>query len=996
MFLFLAVPSWSQTTVNGRVETGLNTTKPAACASGDQWNSIDSFAIYLCGPPNTWSIQAGTGASLNGLNTWIQSQIFRGPSPWVDITAYNVRAIDTSQSYSTIGTMVSGQNILTIAGQPVSGLNNLDGITIFGAGTTNAMSTPSAPTVTPSVAAFNTGSGITVAAPAGGNSFAYEIIAMKSDGAYTAASALGSTAIGGTLGPANVAITSLSRSGITVTVVTAAPHTMSIGTMVHISRTSDPTFVGWFRVSGTADNTHFTFTSGLSTNGDNAPASATGGTAAWFNCNHLTWSSVAGAWIYGIFGRTGGVFNLIGWSRPVGTTVSELYWDDFGSPMMDSPWSPAWVPTVAPSIATNGALTTTIVSGGGTTTLTLAAAAANSVTGEYTVFDDWPNILTAMTAANSAGVQTYFPPSGSLSFVISSFASIPATTTIRQAGKLLILDTVQVASHSVRWLGFLDSAGVNHQSGSAALGASISFSALPAIYMNSGGNIIQGLQLAYTGTNNALGMLIDGNSNNSYRDLAIATGGTNTDLMGMSVAFRSNGLDTKFKNLNMVGGPDNNTFDSTTTPQFLAVAPTGADGAGNFEVQDGSVYVRGFAWAQTGVATAVNLKTIHAQGVIMPFFTTTSTFGASYFERITIDSTPEPVFASFGNATSYVGTIIINNSYTGGTDAGSIKFPSTVSGIAISNLQVYSIPFVTPIGQNFNEYDCGAQNADIPIYGSPFAGSACEFRVPVHFPSQHTIYWDLGAPTGTGTVISAGGAVPIGTHQYQVMAQGPDGGYSPLSILTPAVVTGGNQTVTFSWAAKQGGTCYDVLRDGALANSAHCLTTLNYVDTFSFTTGGVVAPTIAGTGLTGCGPTGCYGPEFDLVGLLSGNISFKGRFTQPALTANRNWAQPDATGTLSLATIEDCGATTGATQACAKTVKLNPIAIFGDVTLNTATTQSITTLPFTSAASYSCTGSDLTTATGIVSFNTYAAASVTIQESGGINTDHLRWMCIGF
>ncbi len=99
---------------------------------------------------------------------------------------------------------------------------------------------------------------------------------------------------------------------------------------------------------------------------------------------------------------------------------------------------------------------------------------------------------------------------------------------------------------------------------------------------------------------------------------------------------------------------------------------------------------------------------------------------------------------------------------------------------------------------------------------------------------------------------------------------------------------------------------------------------------------------------------------------------------------------------MSLDVVEDCGATTGATQACAKTVKLNPIAIFGDVTLNTAATQSITTLPFTSAASYSCTGSDLTTATGIVSFNTYAAASVTIQESGGVNTDHLRYVCIGF
>jgi hypothetical protein len=114
-----------------------------------------------------------------------------------------------------------------------------------------------------------------------------------------------------------------------------------------------------------------------------------------------------------------------------------------------------------------------------------------------------------------------------------------------------------------------------------------------------------------------------------------------------------------------------------------------------------------------------------------------------------------------------------------------------------------------------------------------------------------------------------------------------------------------------------------------------------------------------------------------------------------SISANRTYTIPDASGTLSLGTVEYCGATSGGTQACAKTVETLPFIIYGDVTLNTATSQSITTLPFT-AATYSCTGSDLTTAAGIVSFNTYANASVTIQESGGVNTDHLRYMCVGF
>jgi hypothetical protein len=112
-------------------------------------------------------------------------------------------------------------------------------------------------------------------------------------------------------------------------------------------------------------------------------------------------------------------------------------------------------------------------------------------------------------------------------------------------------------------------------------------------------------------------------------------------------------------------------------------------------------------------------------------------------------------------------------------------------------------------------------------------------------------------------------------------------------------------------------------------------------------------------------------------------------------TVARGVAIPDATGTVSLVVVEYCGATSGAGQPCAKTVQTLPIIIWGDVLLNGAVSQSITTLPFTDAL-YSCTGSDLTTpTTGIVSFTTYASASVTILETSGTNADHLRYVCVG-
>ena len=96
----------------------------------------------------------------------------------------------------------------------------------------------------------------------------------------------------------------------------------------------------------------------------------------------------------------------------------------------------------------------------------------------------------------------------------------------------------------------------------------------------------------------------------------------------------------------------------------------------------------------------------------------------------------------------------------------------------------------------------------------------------------------------------------------------------------------------------------------------------------------------------------------------------------------------------SLSTVEYCGATAGGTQACARTLQPFPTIVWGEVLLNSATSQSITALPFTDAL-YSCTGSDLTTVAGIVSFTAYLPTSVTIQESGGDNTDHLRYICVG-
>lgn len=91
--------------------------------------------------------------------------------------------------------------------------------------------------------------------------------------------------------------------------------------------------------------------------------------------------------------------------------------------------------------------------------------------------------------------------------------------------------------------------------------------------------------------------------------------------------------------------------------------------------------------------------------------------------------------------------------------------------------------------------------------------------------------------------------------------------------------------------------------------------------------------------------------------------------------------------------VEDCGTTT----VCAKTVKPVPFVIFGDVTFPGATTVSLSSLPFTSSSSYSCSASDLTTAAGVINFTTYTSGSAaTLTETGGTNTDHAKYVCAGF
>src|SRR5579864_8148500 len=92
------------------------------------------------------------------------------------------------------------------------------------------MTTPGTPTVTPSLSLAGTGTLINTPGPTGATTYNYKVIARDRNGGTTAASATGSTTTGAAaLGAITVNITSMSRSGQTVTATTATAHGFLVG-----------------------------------------------------------------------------------------------------------------------------------------------------------------------------------------------------------------------------------------------------------------------------------------------------------------------------------------------------------------------------------------------------------------------------------------------------------------------------------------------------------------------------------------------------------------------------------------------------------------------------------------------------------------------------------------------------------------------------------------------------------------------------------------------
>ena len=863
------------------------------------------------------------------------------------------------------------------------------------------------------------------------------MVARTKAGGLTAASLATTITTGqAALGLTAATITTEALSSDTITFNTAAPTLIVAGSLIHISGASNPNFDGWFLVATMPTSQQGTLTKtsidsrGIGWQfGDSA--SSSGGTIGYYLSNHLTWTAVTNAWEYYIYMQFGGAgsYSLIGQTKPSANTWIDAEFDDYGATFMANQTFPAYVPSTAPSSATNDPLTTTIVSGAGTTSIVVANAASQTISGQTAYFDDGPAILAAATASASSAGTVYIPPgpAGSLYYPVYSFTQLPAAINIKQSGVLALYETLAL-SNVTNWLGDWSNPSAPQFSFAGTAQVYVQ-TANPGIYAYLSNIVTSYVSFLSSGTNGGvLWLSEDAISGEFEYDNFVANQNNVSDYLSTPVIFRSTstgGNNFHFRKTLFSAGPSQ-VLDKSWTP--LVYFPPNQNGSGgllnnqNYFVRCMECFVnrRGFEEEMAaGIAGRFEFDGGYRQGGITPFL-------------------------SIGNSSGTVnGSLMFHNLIQDSEAAGTLALWGGFSGLAVdatfvanSSVDTNGVPppFIgvrPPIA-----HELGSTTGTVPNRGNELTFSTnCAVAYPyeitgtnicaaetfkkymeaVDFPSGNSLFWDLGTPTSvTVGAATNGGSLTAGTYYYTVSATGPDGGETvPSTVAASGTTATTNLTLPVSWTGIAGAVNYNVYRctapaancvysDGRIANLGNWKQIARQTAAASLSDTGLTGtqqapPAMTGTGAIGINPTQIYAPEFDLMSALAAGISYKGRFIQPTLTANRSYTAPDATGTLSLGIVEFCGATSGGTQACAKTVQTNPIVVFGDVTLNTATTQAITTLPFTAAADYSCSGSDLTTAAGVVSFSAYTSgAQATIQETGGANTDHLRYMCVGF
>lgn len=841
------------------------------------------------------NLAAGGNASVAG--TVSASNIPAGSfAGWLDATQFGMRAVSTVPM--TTGSCTSGLKSVTLAA--ASSFQNGDGIVLYGCGASNTLATPGAPTVTPSLLSGPDTNNDQVKAPSSGTAaYSYQIVARDKNGGLTAAGSVGSTSSGWKLGPQQTTVRTLTRSDNKAKVSASSEDGAATGAVAYLTGSTDASFSGFYEVATVPTTSSFTFLQGMDTRGG-ASGAATGGTVQIFNCNHLSWAAVTGAWEYYIYGRTSGSLALVGVTRPGETT-----WNDCGATMSAAPSLPEFVPAVPPRSATNDYLTTTIASGAGTTRITLATAAANSASGTTVLFDDGPTLLAAYNAAksNPTIASLHIPPAGAReTYPINSHTILPGQIFVHQQGAITLNETLEIANAGQNWTGMLGGSLNSFPQFAWNIAPLISINtAYPGIYTAAESKWDF---LSFGMGTNGLGMVVNGDvgSFNTTVSNSSFSSGSPADYVGLG--FVGNGIsNTVFSNV-LIETNDGPSMGYTLAPYVLFRASTAnVEPSSQFACEHCYFVGRGIGlsgtpnWRTSGVFRLVDA---YAQALRNPLVEIGANTNGPIIsiDRFLNDTSTAAAVGNWGpNAIVTIRNTANNSSEAGGPTG-------LVTGNVIAGLECLNCG--TVVGQNINILRTLPNAAvSIPVYSatsttnSPALSADILVSAPLHFPAQNTVFMDLPVPTGVSATPASGGSVAVGTHTYSVTAVGVDQGETGPSAAASCTTTTGNQTCDIRWTAVSYARAYNVYRDGMkILNAGQHVTTTRFADNGTLLCCGEQSkmPNATGTGSTTLMGTQLITPRIVLVSSAS-PVAFIGTITE-SNTADRVYTMPDATGSI--------------------------------------------------------------------------------------------------
>lgn len=864
-------------------------------------------ATGATGAPGTLSSNSGITVGGNG--------IIKGPDPHADVIAFGAHGYSFT-ALKTTATMGSGSTAVTVA----SGTNfiNGDGVTIIGAGASTGLSTPSAPTVTPSIAAGETGlgggtsQGMVVNSLTGASTYKYRLIGRTKFGGHTAVSSATTISNGqATLGLQTCTIATASLSNGTITITTATPCNVSVGARVHIYGTTSADFSGTYTLATVNTGTQESFTitnTALDSRGLGwqmsdlvTLAGATGGTMAFYFSNHLTWTPVANTWEYYVCAErlAESNYHLIGVTKPSSSVIGwvDAQYDDYGSPFNDSQTYPPYIETGSDTPNSNDAicnsgtalpdpLTTTIVSGAPTTSWVLANASSNAVSGQTAIYDDAPNILAAANsispASGSPAGTLFLPPLVGAYYQINSYLKFPIDISVKQLGTIEANETIELPG-SITWSGFDAVRGVAQFGFSGS--STVTGIANPMFYF-SGGSVnftYEALANSKIDTSGAVngGTLIVCDCRPLIMSYVALDGGTdaNTDYLSMDLVIRSSttgGTEIAGNHLELTGGPDQ-VVDKTWTPGVYI--PPFQNGSGgllgqqniNFKCDDCNYSRRGITAYPGGGVYEFNWG--HRQGGLTPFLELGCPSGCGNtvafvkINNLLLDTETAGTVATLGNSSSVI--IETTQLQDGASEAPGFTVHPPYTG----ERPAYVIQDSSGTGKTPNTVGCTdgqTFNTAVGFFVNSVPLRTC-FEPEAFIGPNARMFFPLSAPGTVTAVLAAGGSLASSTYQFAVAAFDADGQLTITSALSNAITTNsgaGNSKINLSWPALPGAVSYRIyscqvsspcpsIRDaqeGLITTNSASISAVGS-DTFP--------NNVTMAGITGCSSARCYSPIFE-------------------------------------------------------------------------------------------------------------------------------------